>query len=322
MASETYSAPRDFIAPRATAKSWPDNAPGTVLGQANGLVLRFARDSDAGAIIALISAVWSEYPGKTLVAEADMPELLSPASSYAARDGRFWVVEARGRLVGTVALQPSEEPGVVELQKLYVARDMRKNGLGGFLCNLVEREAHRRAARAIELWSDVKLRDAHRCYERLGYVRGEVLKSYDDTSGTVRYYYRKALDAELSDHSDGRPEPDDRWEALLYAGAEGGAKLGDGAMMHVSFTEHPASVGENYLQHLRHAAGFAVRMIAGGVAVLVHAVLPFLFVGTGSGVITKLYSRMVTNRRQPAVSTRSVSRTSAGEAHDKRASAA
>jgi hypothetical protein len=72
-------------------------------------------------------------------------------------------------------------------------------------------------------------------------------------------------------------------------------------MKHLSFTAHPASVGENYLQHLRHAAGFAVSMIGGGLAVLVHAVLPFLFMKTGSGVIVNLHTRMVTDRRQQSV---------------------
>lgn len=68
-------------------------------------------------------------------------------------------------------------------------------------------------------------------------------------------------------------------------------------MKRLSFTEHPASVGENYFQHLRHASGFAMSMIKGGCAVLVHAILPFLFVHTGSGVIATLNTRMVLNRR-------------------------
>jgi hypothetical protein len=69
-------------------------------------------------------------------------------------------------------------------------------------------------------------------------------------------------------------------------------------MKRLSFTEHPASVGENYLEHLRHSGGFAASMIRGGLACLVHAVLPFLFTKTGSGVVTTLHSRMITNRHQ------------------------
>jgi putative acetyltransferase len=190
-------------------------SPGAIIGASGGLVLRYARDEDAPAIIALISSVWSEYPGKTLIAANDMPELLRPASAYARGDGRFWLVEAGGRVIGTVALMPSVEAGVVELQKLYVARDVRGNGLGGFLCYLVEREARERRARAIELWTDVKLLDAHRRYERLGYQRGEALKTYNDTSSTVRYYYRKEIAAVES-----APAVSGQWQELLRLAAE------------------------------------------------------------------------------------------------------
>jgi putative acetyltransferase len=185
------------------------------------LVLRYARDDDSDAIIALVSRVWSEYPGKTLVAATDMPELLKPASAYGRCDGRFWVVEANGQIIGTIALAPSVEDGVVELQKLYVARDMRRNGLGSFLCYLVEREARERGAHAVELWSDVKLLDAHRRYEWLGYHRGETLKTYNDTSSTIRGYYRKELDADRPPLLGGEAmEASQRWQVLFRLAAE------------------------------------------------------------------------------------------------------
>jgi hypothetical protein len=64
-----------------------------------------------------------------------------------------------------------------------------------------------------------------------------------------------------------------------------------------AFTEHPASVGESYLEHLFRAMYFGVRMVFAGVACLVHGVLPFLFVRTGSRAIAELNDRMVVNRR-------------------------
>lgn len=67
-------------------------------------------------------------------------------------------------------------------------------------------------------------------------------------------------------------------------------------MMKRLFTDHPAAVGESYTEHLGMAGRFAGRMLLGGVACLVHALLPFLFVKTGSAIITELHGRMVTNR--------------------------
>ncbi len=62
------------------------------------------------------------------------------------------------------------------------------------------------------------------------------------------------------------------------------------------FTDHPASVGETYGRHLQHASGFGLWMILGGCACLIHGLLPFLFVKTGSRQINSLHDRMVANR--------------------------
>ena len=48
------------------------------------------------------------------------------------------------------------------------------------------------------------------------------------------------------------------------------------------FTRHPHSVGETYWQHLRFAARFGGKMTVGGLAALVHSMLPFCFVTTAS----------------------------------------
>ncbi|MEO3429371.1 DUF6356 family protein [Pelagibius sp. CAU 1746] len=66
------------------------------------------------------------------------------------------------------------------------------------------------------------------------------------------------------------------------------------------FTEHPASVGETYWQHLASAWGFSWRMMLASLACLIHALLPFLFVKTGSRAITGLHDRMVVNRHRQA----------------------
>ena len=68
------------------------------------------------------------------------------------------------------------------------------------------------------------------------------------------------------------------------------------------FTEHPASVGESYGEHLGQAVCFGGRMVLAGLACLVHGVLPFLFVRTGSRTISELNERMVRNRRAPVLS--------------------
>ena len=68
------------------------------------------------------------------------------------------------------------------------------------------------------------------------------------------------------------------------------------------FTAHPATVGETYVQHMAHAATFGARMFLAGLACLVHAVLPFFFINTGSGTVRQLHHALST-RRQRVVTT-------------------
>ncbi len=67
---------------------------------------------------------------------------------------------------------------------------------------------------------------------------------------------------------------------------------GEGTMAGNPFTRHPEEVGETYGEHLATAAGFGATMMLGGLCVIVHAFLPFLFVNTGSRTMDKLHKKM------------------------------
>ena len=58
------------------------------------------------------------------------------------------------------------------------------------------------------------------------------------------------------------------------------------------FTKHPGEVGESYGEHFATALGFGATMLWGGICVMIHAFLPFLFVTKGSEVMRKLHKRM------------------------------
>jgi hypothetical protein len=62
------------------------------------------------------------------------------------------------------------------------------------------------------------------------------------------------------------------------------------------FTDHPATVGESYLEHMQSALCFGFRLLGAGCACLIHAFLPFLCVKTGSRAIAELNDRMIANR--------------------------
>jgi Family of unknown function (DUF6356) len=64
------------------------------------------------------------------------------------------------------------------------------------------------------------------------------------------------------------------------------------------FRDHPASLGETYGQHCRHALSFGWAMFRGSIACFVHALFPFAHTRTGSQVVVRLHERMVINRRK------------------------
>jgi Family of unknown function (DUF6356) len=81
-----------------------------------------------------------------------------------------------------------------------------------------------------------------------------------------------------------------------------------------TFTDHPASVGESYGEHMGQALCFGTRMVFAGVACLVHAVLPFVFVRTGSQAISELNERMILKRTRVPLSPVTRDRVSASKA--------
>jgi predicted GNAT family N-acyltransferase/RimJ/RimL family protein N-acetyltransferase len=163
--------------------------------------LRPVQDADAARVQHLIGTAWAEYPGCVLDVDGEEPWMRAPATAYAGDvdptryRGRMWVVddvERPGRLVASVAVRETT-PGWVELKSLYVAASARRRGLGVALVRLVEREARRRGAGVVELWSDTRFTDAHRLYERLGYQRTGRTRDLHDLSQTTEYHYAKDL---------------------------------------------------------------------------------------------------------------------------------
>jgi len=67
-------------------------------------------------------------------------------------------------------------------------------------------------------------------------------------------------------------------------------------MMARWFVEHPRSVGETYLEHLRSAYGFAGVLALAALACAVHGLAPALFQRTGSGLVKRLHDRMLVSR--------------------------
>ena len=62
------------------------------------------------------------------------------------------------------------------------------------------------------------------------------------------------------------------------------------------FLDHPASLGETYVEHCGHALSFSGEMFVGALACLVHAFVPGLCETTASRAVTGLHHRMTARR--------------------------
>jgi hypothetical protein len=73
------------------------------------------------------------------------------------------------------------------------------------------------------------------------------------------------------------------------------------------FLDHPRSVNESYLEHQTHALRFSGSLLMAAGACFIHALVPGLFVRTGSRTIERLHDEMVVHRkRAEAAAPRSV----------------
>ncbi|MCL2430234.1 MAG: GNAT family N-acetyltransferase, partial [Alphaproteobacteria bacterium] len=156
--------------------------------------IRPGRDRDADGFIALIGACWSDYPGIVFDVDAELPELRALASHYAAKGGRVWAAEVRGRIVGMIAAAPSKS-AAFEIGRLYVYPEWRGTGLAYRLLDRAEGYAREAGADRLALWSDTRFERAHRFYEKCSYVRRGPVRALDDLSNTLEYGYAKPLSA-------------------------------------------------------------------------------------------------------------------------------
>lgn len=74
------------------------------------------------------------------------------------------------------------------------------------------------------------------------------------------------------------------------------------------FQQHPHSVGETYKQHMGFALWFAINMLVCGIALVIHAIFPFIFIKTGSKGLERMLARYqsrvppTTNQSEGAIS--------------------
>ena len=176
--------------------------------------LRSVRDTDGPVLTRLILAAYDEFGCVPADLDGFDADLAAPATYAGEHARRWWVVtDAQGLAVASAAhspLRPILGPedagrgaglragpgtgqGVVELQRLYLAPEVRGSGLASLLIRGVATEAHLLGADRLVAWSDTRLTAAHVRYLALGFALSDASRRLDDPAGSIEIRFELDL---------------------------------------------------------------------------------------------------------------------------------
>ena len=99
--------------------------------------------------------------------------------------GQIWVAELNSKIVGMVRLTPKPDPGVSELQMMYVVPHCRKIGIGKKLLTELTAYAKRKEMEKIMLYTSNTSTSAIRLYEKHGF---KIVASQKILGGLISVY--------------------------------------------------------------------------------------------------------------------------------------
>lgn len=162
----------------------------------NGLHIRTARPEEFAAISALTVQV---YVGDGYVDEDDGYVQELGDVTHRAAEAQVLVAVHDGKVAGSLTVaKPGTRyaeialPGELEFRMLAVAKDARGLGVGTALVRTVIDEARAGGYEAVALTTMGTMVDAHRIYERLGFV-GVPERNWSTHDGLQLYVMRLAL---------------------------------------------------------------------------------------------------------------------------------
>lgn len=140
------------------------------------VALRTATRQDVPAVVALIAADQLGATRDGVRDEADLAAYTAAFESIEADPAHILAVaESAGEIVGTMQL--SFLPGLArrgalraQIEAVRVAASMRGSGLGAAMMEWAIAEARHRRCALVQLTTDKSRLDAHRFYQRLGFV--------------------------------------------------------------------------------------------------------------------------------------------------------
>ena len=136
-------------------------------------LIRCWEPRDRASAATLIAQVLAEYGLPWDETDADQ-DVIKVERFYQETGGEFWVVEKEEKLVGTAGYYPiSRGKNAVEIRKMYLLPEVRRQGLGRFLLEALEYAIAQRHYQEIWVETATVLSEAIQLYKKHGYQPAE-----------------------------------------------------------------------------------------------------------------------------------------------------
>lgn len=157
----------------------------------SSLNIRFARKTDIPDLVALIGDAFTEY-SLDMDPAIEVPDFLSFEKSYDFQTKHLITALWDHKISGCGAV--TIDGDIAWLSRIYVHTGFRKRGIGTGIMQRLTELALDSGTDTIELWSDTRFTDAHRLYQRFGFMQsGRERVLPDDPNDTVEYHFFRNL---------------------------------------------------------------------------------------------------------------------------------
>ena len=111
-----------------------------------------------------------------LVEDYDKKILSNPQKYIISKGGSIFFAKTREKIIGVVALMPTQKPDVYELTKMGVKKSSRNKGIGKLLLKKCIDQATENKLKKVIIYSNRKLENAIYLYKSFGFIEVELEK--------------------------------------------------------------------------------------------------------------------------------------------------
>ena len=111
-----------------------------------------------------------------MVEDFDKKILLNPHKYIINKGGSIFFARIGRKIIGVVALMPTQEPDVYELTKMGVKKSSRNKGVGKLLLKKCIEQATQNKLKKVIIYSNRKLENAIYLYKSFGFIEVELEK--------------------------------------------------------------------------------------------------------------------------------------------------